>query len=128
MSDRADEGNGTPVRAVIEREDIAKRAREAGEMIAKSAKALKERYELCDAQGHHKLNTENNYCNFCYRRTIYETPETDRIREEREKLPSWERPLDAPAMMRRAQEETDVQRMDDYWTGIGTISGELKKQ
>jgi len=89
---------------------------------------LNERHRECDAGGHKKPDALSGTCGYCYRRLKYDTPETDRILEEREKTPSIHQPLDAPWLLEKRKKEIDTQETRDFYEGIGKLRKELEAE
>ncbi|MDP2628936.1 MAG: hypothetical protein Q8P15_03500 [Nanoarchaeota archaeon] len=44
---------------------------ERNNRLRKSERILNKRYYECDSSGHQEPDTENNICNYCYRRLEY---------------------------------------------------------
>lgn len=84
------------------------------------------RYKECDTEGHKKPN--NNHCDYCYRTIDVPTHRVDAIREERKNLPLMMRPLDAPLMIKKAEEERERQRWNDRLDGIEKVIEELSEK
>jgi hypothetical protein len=89
---------------------------------------LNERYVECDGDGHKKPDTVSGTCGHCYRHLKYDTPETDRILEEREGLPPIHMPLDAPWLLEKRNMEIDIQETHDFYQGISKLREELEAE
>ena len=87
---------------------------------------LQERYDRCDKSGHQKPKEGRNRCEYCFRQLKYEAPKTDAILRAREKLPYMFRPFDAPVMMKRREDEIELQKTLDWTYGLERLAQEEK--
>jgi hypothetical protein len=114
-----------------ERKNLEKIAKEFDEALGKAVKILDERYTECDADGHKRsiINrvTLKTRCGHCYRHIDYHSTIGEDTFNERGDLPDCMQPYDAPAIMRRMQEDIRQQKFKDRMYGIGEIMKTLKR-
>lgn len=110
-------GGGTAIRP-IKQENLDKYV----ELLS----ILDQRYTECNAKGHRKPDTEDNYCTHCYRPLEWKTPKTDAILASREELPIMLRPMDAPLIHKAQQEEIALQKSLQRFRGLRMLEQELK--
>lgn len=84
---------------------------------------LKERYQKCNSQGHRKLQSEDNYCTYCYRPLEWETPETEAF-SEMEPTRMVHQSL-TEVIHQKRQEEIQAQEDREWFRGLYFLEKEL---
>lgn len=93
----------------------------------KVVEGLRERYAFCDETGHKKPNNNDNYCDFCFRRLVYDSsPEVKSILKDREKLNFLDVPMDAPILFEKRKQYLASQKGHDRLDGLNKLRLEMK--
>lgn len=93
-------------------------------------KNLQRRHDYCDENEHKtrkgkNMIREDGRCAHCFRNERYETPQTDRVLEQRKYLPSCQQPLDASNIMNLRSRERVPQMIKDNFRGVRELMGIL---
>lgn len=94
-------------------------------LYEKAEEELNKRYTFCDKEGHKEPKKSANTCNYCHRRLEYYIPSKS-IMKEREKLPWYKQPFDAPVLFELNKESKENQKTNDYDQGIDILKEEIR--
>jgi hypothetical protein len=102
-------------------EEVDQMALDSANEIHRRIRLLYRRYNECDKLGHQLLDKDKNYCNYCFRHLEYKSPKTDKILEERSRLPDMLDPADAPLIVEKRTSEIRCQKITDFFNGVMKI-------